>query len=190
MSNLYKYVEWLESLPYHRRWNVGELCQVQPMDGSYRVKVMFTRPAAKRRTDVHCRIVMENSVNDALHWAEGWFRHHDIPGIADDIRKDRLRLNNGQDTLYLFNMHPNMKVQAPSTKPKRKEGLTSCPLCKSKFRYEEKALQECRRCGWPSDAAYEEDVANQRLLKTFEALSKAYTSPIANTSTPSTTVSR
>ena len=143
------------------------------MDGGFRVKVKYERAAAKRRTHVHCRIVMENSVNDAMHWAEGWFRHHDIQGIADDIRNDRLRLNNGQDTLYVFDLHPNMKPQTPSTKRVGLEEKTCCPLCKSEFRYEEKALCECRRCGWPSDAAYAEHAANQRLEKAFVAMGKA-----------------
>jgi hypothetical protein len=170
MSYLYEYVQWLETLPYHRRWNVGELCQVQPMEGGFRLKVKFERPAGKGRTDVHCRVVMENSVNDALHWAERWFMEHDMQGIANDIRKDRLRLNNGQDTLYVFDLHPNRKPETSSKEPVRQQGLSCCPLCKSEFSYEEIALGECRRCGWPSEEAYEEDAANQRLQKAFEAL--------------------
>jgi len=175
MSNLQNYIEWTQTLPYFKKWGNCRM-QVEAMGKDFRTQCHHSYSDG-RRTRYHGRICTFPTLPDAMLWGEGWLRHHGHASEAEEVRAARLRMNNGQDTLYVFEMHPFRTVHETTSKRHAAPVITNCPVCKRRFEEKEIKLMECLGCGWPSEATMQQHDADMRLKHSFERMA-AHFSPI------------
>jgi hypothetical protein len=165
--SLQAYIEWTRQQPYYKKWDDGVLTVSHDGD-RFRVTAMRAVPF-KKGTARRGRVIYAGTMTEALQWAEGYYQLFNHAGISKDIRTHRLALNNGQDSLYVFRLSPNIERQ-----PKRAAVEVppfKCPVCQRQWEDRDVAFNRCQKCDWPS----EETIAtHQVLLQSMKYLSIAF----------------